>query len=49
MFSNSGNIVELLNIIIKKFNYKIIFGQHSGVISQNENIYYLPRFSLNEN
>ena len=35
--------------IIRDFNYKIIFGQHSGVISQNENINYLPRFSLNEN
>lgn len=41
----SSDLIEL----IKKFNYKIIFGQHSGVISQNENIYYLPRFSLNEN
>jgi len=35
--------------IIRDFNYKVIFGQHSGVISQNENINYLPRFSLNEN
>ena len=35
--------------IIRDFNYKIIFGQHSGVISRNENINYLPRFSLNEN
>ena len=41
----SSDLIEL----IKKFKYKIIFGQHSGVISQNENIYYLPRFSLNEN
>ena len=45
-FGETSN--DLINLI-KKFNYKIIFGQHSGVISQNENIYYLPRFSLNEN
>lgn len=41
----SSDLIEL----IKTFKYKIIFGQHSGVISLNENIYYLPRFSLNEN
>jgi len=35
--------------LIRSFNYKILFGQHSGVISLNENINYLPRFSLNEN
>ena len=41
----SSDIIKL----IRDFNYKIIFGQHSGVISRNENINYLPRFSLNEN
>ena len=41
----SADIIKL----IREFNYKIIFGQHSGVISKNENINYLPRFSLNEN
>jgi len=41
----SAEIIKL----IREFNYKIIFGQHSGVISLNENINYLPRFSLNEN
>ena len=39
---------EIINVI-RDFGYKIIFGQHSGVISLNENINYLPRFSLNEN
>ena len=24
------------------------FGQHSGVINETSNLYYLPRFSLNE-
>ncbi len=35
--------------LLKKYGYDIQFGQHSGVISLNENIFYLPRFSLNEN
>ena len=35
--------------LLKKRGYKIMFGQHSGVISLKENINYLPRFSMNEN
>ena len=34
--------------LLKKRGYKIMFGQHSGVISLKENINYLPRL-LNEN
>ena len=39
------------NRIIKKlkdYKFKIAFGQHSGVINETSNYYYLPRFSLNE-
>ena len=39
---------DIINLL-KKYNYKILFGQHSGVISLNENLSFLPRFSLNEN
>ena len=34
--------------IIKEYNFKVAFGQHSGVINETSNLYYLPRFSLNE-
>ena len=34
--------------IVKKYKYKVAFGQHSGVINETSNFYYLPRFSLNE-
>lgn len=34
--------------ILKDYNYKVAFGQHSGVINETSNLYYLPRFSLNE-
>ena len=37
-------IIELL----KDYKYKFAFGQHSGVINETSNFYYLPRFSLNE-
>ena len=33
---------------LKKYKFKIAFGQHSGVINETSNNYYLPRFSLNE-
>ena len=39
--------MEVINIL-KEFDIKHAFGQHSGVISSFENLYYLPRFSLNE-
>ena len=34
--------------ILKDYKYKVAFGQHSGVINETSNFYYLPRFSLNE-
>ena len=37
-------IIDLLN----DYKFKAAFGQHSGVINETSNIYYLPRFSLNE-
>ena len=38
------NIIEIL----KDYKFKVAFGQHSGVINETSNLYYLPRFSLNE-
>ena len=37
-------IIELL----KEYKFKVSFGQHSGAINETSNMYYLPRFSLNE-
>ena len=34
--------------ILKEYKFKVAFGQHSGVINETSNLYYLPRFSLNE-
>ena len=34
--------------LLKKYKYKVAFGQHSGAINETSNFYYLPRFSLNE-
>ena len=34
--------------IIKNFNFKYAFGQHSGVIDETKNFYELPRFPINE-
>tara|TARA_B100000886_G_C20394984_1_gene479933 strand:+ start:529 stop:1560 length:1032 start_codon:yes stop_codon:yes gene_type:complete len=38
---------EIINLI-KDYKYKVAFGQHSGIINETSNMYYLPRFSLNE-
>ncbi len=40
----NSEIMEL----ISKYKFKVAFGQHSGVINETSNMYYLPRFSLNE-
>ncbi len=43
---------EFSNAVIdgaKKFGFTAAFGQHSGVVSQREDFYQLPRFALNEN
>ena len=34
--------------LLKKYKYKVAFGQHSGTINETSNLYFLPRFSLNE-
>ena len=33
---------------LKEYKYKVAFCQHSGVINETSNLYYLPRFSLNQ-
>ncbi len=38
---------QIINLI-RDFKFKVAFGQHSGVINETSNMYYLPRFSLNE-
>ena len=38
---------EVMNLL-KEYKFKVAFGQHSGVINETSNFYYLPRFSLNE-
>ena len=34
--------------LLKDYKFKVAFGQHSGVVNETSNLYYLPRFSLNE-
>jgi len=34
--------------LLKKYKFKVAFGQHSGAVNETSNLYYLPRFSLNE-
>ncbi len=43
-----GETKEEIIPILKNYKYKFAFGQHSGVINETSNLYYLPRFSLNE-
>ena len=43
-----GEANEAMTEILKNYKYKTAFGQHSGVINETSNFYYLPRFSLNE-
>ncbi len=38
---------EIINLL-KEYKFKVAFGQHSGVINETSNLYFLPRFSLNE-
>ncbi len=38
---------EIINLL-KEYKFKVAFGQHSGVINETSNMYYLPRFSLNQ-
>ena len=39
--------IELIELL-KEYKFKVAFGQHSGIINETSNMYYLPRFSLNE-
>ena len=43
-----GESDERIINILKDYRLKVAFGQHSGVINETSNLYYLPRFSLNE-
>ena len=43
-----GEADEIMTEVLKKYKYKTAFGQHSGVVNETSNLYYLPRFSLNE-
>ena len=42
-----NNSLEFKNLI-KELNFKIAFGQHSGVIGNSDDLYELPRFPINE-
>jgi len=43
-----GEANEEIISLLKEYKFKVAFGQHSGVINETSNLYYLPRFSLNE-
>ena len=43
-----GEADEKLFDLLKNYKYKVAFGQHSGAMNETSNLYYLPRFSLNE-
>ncbi|MDC0057878.1 polysaccharide deacetylase family protein [Pelagibacteraceae bacterium] len=43
-----GEANEKIINLLKEYKFKVAFGQHSGVINETSNLYYLPRFSLNE-
>ena len=43
-----GEADERIINLLKEYKFKVAFGQHSGVINETSNMYYLPRFSLNE-
>ena len=43
-----GETTDEIIELIKEYKFKVAFGQHSGIINETSNMYYLPRFSLNE-
>ena len=43
-----GETDEKIMELLEHYKFKVAFGQHSGVINETSNMYYLPRFSLNE-
>ena len=43
-----GETSEKFFNLLDSYNFKVAFGQHSGVINETSNFYYMPRFALNE-
>ncbi len=43
-----GETTDEIIELVREFKFKVAFGQHSGIINETSNMYYLPRFSLNE-
>ncbi len=43
-----GETTDEVIELVKEYKFKVAFGQHSGIINETSNMYYLPRFSLNE-
>ena len=43
-----GETTDEIIELVKEFKFKVAFGQHSGIINETSNMYYLQRFSLNE-
>lgn len=43
-----GETNEKIINLLANYKFKVAFGQHSGVINETSNHYYLPRFSMNE-
>ena len=43
-----GEADEKMMQLLSDYKFKVAFGQHSGVINETSNLYYLPRFSINE-
>ena len=43
-----GEANQELIKLLEEYKFKVAFGQHSGVINETSNLYFLPRFSLNE-
>ena len=43
-----GEATDEIIELVKEYKFKVAFGQHSGIINETSNMYYLPRFSLNE-
>ena len=43
-----GETTDEIIKLVKEYKFKVAFGQHSGIINETSNMYYLPRFSLNE-
>ena len=43
-----GEANEQIINLLKEYKFKVAFGQHSGVINETSNFYYLPRILTNE-